>query len=119
MSGICVSIGTDDGIHVKVGHFGDSKYFYHYRLGGGDIILEKVVENPYRGEHGHGHGHGRHTKREKIYELNKDCNVIVATFFGPGGEAYMNERGIRVVKVAPGTEIKTILEKLATETQEV
>ncbi|NOZ30975.1 MAG: hypothetical protein GXO68_03380 [Crenarchaeota archaeon] len=109
MAGICVSIGTDDGIHVKVGHFGDSKYFYHYRLEGDNVTLEKVVENPYRGEHGHGHGHGRHTKRERIYELNRECNVIVATFFGPGGEEFMSSRGIRVVRVDPGTTISDSL----------
>lgn len=108
---LCIVVGTDDGKYVKVGHFGDSRYYYYYRVEDGSVSLLKVVENPYVGIHGH-HGHRGHGKREKIYELIKECNVIIATFFGPGGEAFMNEHGIRVFRVEPGASIEEALKAL-------
>lgn len=117
---ICVSIATDDEKTVKLGHFGDARLYLHYVYDGGVWRLERRVENPFRGhhhhehgeeeeEHGHHHGHGHGGKREKIYELNRDCNAIVTTAMGPGGQEFMESRGLKVVKVKPRTTIEEAL----------
>ena len=97
---VCVSIPTDDGLKVKTGHFGDGRYYFHYTYNGRRWILDRVVENPFAGEHEHGEERG---KRPRIRELNKECNYIVASSFGPGGEEFMEKSGFTVVKVSPGT----------------
>ena len=110
MQGICVSVPTDDGKIVKLGHFGDAKYYYHYAKGAdGKWILKRIVGNPYAGQHEHGDSEEESTKRPRIYELNKDCTCIVATAFGPGGQQFMERRGLQVVKVKPRTTIEEAL----------
>ncbi|MEB3760097.1 MAG: hypothetical protein GSR72_03930 [Desulfurococcales archaeon] len=109
----CISIATDDGIKVKIGHFGDAKYYFHYVLDNkGRPVLIKIIENIYKDEEEHGHHHGNEEKREKIHLLNKYCQIIVTTFLGPGGEEYMENHGIKVVKVRPGTRIEEALKQV-------
>ena len=82
MREICVSVPTDDGEIVKLGHFGDAKYYYHYvKEINGEWSLRRIVENPYTGQHEHG-DEEESRKRPRIYELNKECTYIVATAFG-------------------------------------
>ena len=118
MQEICVSVPTDDGETVKLGHFGDAKYYYHYvKEANGEWSLRRIVENPYTGQHEHG-DEEEPTKRPRIYELSKECTCIVATAFGPGGQQFMEERGLRVVKVKPRTTIKEalrIIDELCTQ----
>ena len=125
---ICVSVASDDGEKVKLGHFGDARFYLHYAWEDGGWRLVRKIENPYRGEHHHEHGeeeeeehhhhhhgHGHGGKREKIYELNKDCTAIVATAFGPGGGEYMERRGLKVIKVKPWTTVEEALRIAARE----
>ncbi len=118
MREICVSVPTDDGETVKLGHFGDAKYYYHYvKEANGEWSLRRIVENPYTGQHEHG-DEEESTKRPRIYELNKECTCIVAAAFGPGGQQFMEKRGLRVVKVKPRTTIKEalrIIDELCTQ----
>ena len=109
----CTSIATDEGIKVKIGHFGDAKYYFHYVLDNTQKpVLVKVVENIYKDNEGHHHHHGHGEKRKKIHSLNKDCKIIVTTFLGPGGEEYMKQHGIQVVKAQPGTRIEEALKQV-------
>ena len=110
----CTSIATDEGIKVKIGHFGDAKYYFHYVIDNAKRpVLIKIVENIYKdGDEHHHHHHGHGEKRRKIHSLNKDCQTIVTTFLGPGGEEYMIQHGIRVVKVKPGTRIEEALKQV-------
>ncbi len=114
---VCVSIASDDGETVKLGHFGDARWYLHYVYEDGGWRLVRRVENPYRGEHEHHHhrhgGEGEEEehggKREKIYMLNRECDAIVATAFGPGGGEYMERRGLRVFRVKPRTRVEEAL----------
>lgn len=117
MEHVCVAIATDDGERVKIGHFGDAKFYLHYVRGEDGWRLVRRVENPYAG-HGHGHGHHGHhehgghrdeEKRRRILELNRGCTHIVATAMGPGGKEFMESHGVRVVLVKPRTSIEEAL----------
>ncbi len=114
---ICITIPTDEGLFVKIGHFGDAKYYFHYTIGKRDkYILEKIIINPYKEDEEEEHHHEDPKKRRHIFELNKDCNILTATFFGAGGEEFMKKHGLRVVKVKPKTTILEALETVCKET---
>ena len=101
---------TDDCKTVKLGHFGDAKYYYHYTRGvNGEWALKKIIENPYAEQHGHSAREEESTKRPRIYGLSKECTCIVATAFGPGGQQFMEDRGLQVVEVKPWTTIEKAL----------
>jgi len=115
---VCVSIPTDDEETVKLGHFGDARLYLHFvYVPGEGWRLARRVENPYTGHHHHhhhhhghhGHGRGEEGKRAKIVALQEGCTAIVAVAFGPGGEEYMERRGLRVVKVPPRASIEDAL----------
>jgi len=109
MKQVCVAIATDDGQRVKIGHFGDARYYLHYVREEDGWRLIRRVENPYAGHehhhHGHHGGHRHERKRRRILELNHDCTHLVATAFGPGGKEFMESQGLRVVIVKPGTTV--------------
>ncbi len=109
MASICVSVPTDDGKMVKLGHFGDARYYLHFVYEGGEWRLLRRVENPYAGHHHHGGEEEEHGKRPRILELQKGCTAVVATAFGPGGEDYMRKHGLVVVKVRPRTSVEEAL----------
>ena len=117
MGRLCVAIPTDDGKRVKLGHFGDGRYYYHYVYEDGRWRLERVVENPFAGHHDLGVEDEEKSKRPKIYELNRDCTHIVAVAFGPGGAEYMRRKGLKVVVVKPGTSIEEALEAVLREVE--
>ena len=110
MAKVCVSVPTDDEKTVKLGHFGDARYYLHFVYEDGGWRLLRRVENPYAGHHHHGEEEGEeHGKRPKILGLQEGCSAVVATAFGPGGEDYMRRRGLVVVKVRPRTSIEEAL----------
>ena len=106
-----VAVPTSDGKRVHLGHFGDAKYYYFYELGPDGWRLVCKRENPYAGEHHH-EGHGEEGKRQKILELVKDADVLVAVAFGPGGKDYMEAHGKTVIIVKPFTTIEEALERV-------
>jgi predicted Fe-Mo cluster-binding NifX family protein len=107
---VCITIPTDDGKTVKLGHFGDGKYYYHYVYDSGEWKLVRKVENPYAGEHSTEEEDEEKSKRPKIFEMNKECTHIVAVAFGPGGAEFMERRGLKVIRVRPRTSISEALE---------
>ena len=115
---ICVAVPTDDGVYVKLGHFGDGRYYYHYVYEGGEWKLVRRIENPYAGQHSRGEEDEEESKRPKIYEMNRECTYIVAVAFGPGGEEFMKRRGLRVVRVKPRTRIDEALRQVEQLLQE-
>ncbi|ABU81353.1 NifB/NifX family molybdenum-iron cluster-binding protein [Ignicoccus hospitalis] len=106
---VCVVIPTDDKKTVKLGHFGDAKYYLHYVKGEDGWTLVSEVVNPYKEDEEHEHEHNTLEKRQKILELNKDCDIFVYTVFGPGGEDFMKKHGKVVVRVKPRTTIEEAL----------
>jgi len=109
---VCVCVPTDDEKTVKLGHFGDAKYYLHFVKESDKWKLVKRVENPFKEEHEHEHEHGVKEKRVKIVDLNKDCDVFVYTVFGPGGEEFMKKVGKKVINVKPKTTIDEALEEV-------
>ncbi len=109
-----VCVATDDGVKVKIGHFGDAAYYLVYEVREGKPVLVVRVENPYRGSHEHGEEAEERGKRRGILELLKryGCDAIVATAFGPGGREFMERHGLRVYTVRPGTEVWEALESI-------
>ncbi len=103
-----VCVPTDDGRYVKVGHFGDAKYYYHFLFDGSSWKLVRKIVNPYTGQHVL-NDYEESEKRGKIYEMNKECDYIVAVAFGRGGQRFMEERGLNVVKVRPKTTLEDAL----------
>ncbi len=109
---VCVTIPTDDGVYVKLGHFGDGRYYYHYVYENGGWKLVRRIENPYAGQHSLGGEEEEAGKRQKIYEMNRECTHIIAVAFGPGGAEFMEKRGLRVFRVKPRTRIEDALRML-------
>ena len=105
-----VVVPTDDGKTVKLGHFGDAKYYLFYELSGSGAKLVKKVENPYK--EFEEHVHGVEEKRKRIFEIIKEADVVVYTFFGPGGEEFMKRHGKKPFRVEPRTEIEEALRLL-------
>jgi predicted Fe-Mo cluster-binding NifX family protein len=110
---VCVAIPTDDGLTVKLGHFGDGKFYFHYVYRNGRWLLKRCIENPYAGHHSHDEAEEEKGKRPKILAMQQGCDVLVAVAFGPGGEEFMKKHGLKVVKVKPRTTIKDALEEAA------
>ena len=110
---VCVAVPTDDGVYVKLGHFGDGKYYYHYVYENGEWRLVRRIENPFAGQHSLGEEEDEETgKRPKIYEMNRECTHIIAVAFGPGGAEFMEKRGLKVFRVKPRTKIEDALRML-------
>lgn len=120
-----VAIPTSDGKRVHLGHFGDAKYYYFYERAPEGWRLVCKRENPYAGEHHHdeneehhrhghrhSHRHGEGGKRQKILELVKDADVLVAVAFGPGGRDFMESQGKTVIIVKPFTTIEEALARV-------
>jgi len=105
---VIVVIPTDDCKKVKVGHFGDARYYLFYEVKDKPRLLKKI-ENPYKDIE---EEHGTSRKREKILELIKDADIVVYTFFGPGGEEFMVKHGKTPIRVNPGEGIDEVLERL-------
>ena len=110
---VCVVVPTDDGKTVKLGHFGDAKRYLHFVKTEEGWKLVREIPNPYAEEEEH--VHNTLEKRKKILEINKDCNIFVYTFFGPGGEKFMKENGKSVLQVKPKTTIEEALRKVEEE----
>ena len=110
---VCVVVPTDDEKFVKLGHFGDAKYYLHFIREDGSWKLVRKVENPFKEEEEH--EHGTQKKRKLILELNKNCDIFVYTFFGPGGEEFMKAHGKKIVRVPPRTSIEDAL-RIVSET---
>jgi predicted Fe-Mo cluster-binding NifX family protein len=105
---VCVTIPTDDEKTVKLGHFGDARYYLHFVKEKDSWKLVKKVENPFKEEEDE-HEHGVSRKRKVIVDLNDECDIFVYTVFGPGGEEYMKKRGKIIVRVKPKTTIEEAL----------
>jgi len=106
-----VVVATDDGVKVKLGHFGDAKQYIFYEVTEQGIREVKRLENPFKGEEEE-HMHGVLRKRLKLLELFGSIDAVVSTFFGPGGEDFFKERGIDAIKVKPWTTIEDALKQV-------
>ena len=105
--GVCVCIPTDNEKRIMLGHFGDAKYYLHYVRLGGSWILKRKVVNPYTGMHEHEEEESG--KRKSMYEMNRECNLLVAIAFGLGGQEYMEKLGMKVIKLSPKSTVEDAL----------
>ena len=111
-----VCVATDDGIKVKIGHFGDAAYYLVYDVTRDSIRMVKRLDNPYRGSHEHGEEAEKGKRRNIIEMLKKEgCEAVVSTAFGPGGKEAMERSGLRVYIVKPGTEVWEALRAIQKE----
>jgi len=86
-----VAVPTDDGCHIFPGMLGRAKGFRIYQLEeGGKSRLLEVRGNPYAVTM-------QHLKTIDIYELLKDCEVIVAGRIGKRGMGRLEERGMKLL----------------------
>ncbi len=108
-----IAIATDDGVKVKIGHFGDATYYHIYRVDNSDIIFERRIENP-EGLHSK-HMHGEEGKRGRLLSLLGGVDAVVSTFYGPGGVEFFEKHGVVPVRVKPGVSIEEAL-RIALET---
>ncbi len=108
-----VVIASDDGLKIKLGHFGDAKYYLIYDISSNKPCLIKKVENPFREEEKH--VHGVTGKRKKIVTFLRkfgDLKAVASTFFGPGGEEFFIKQGIRTFKFKPNTNVEEALKHI-------
>ncbi|MGQ4832295.1 MAG: NifB/NifX family molybdenum-iron cluster-binding protein [Candidatus Asgardarchaeia archaeon] len=81
---VLVAVGTDDGVLLADKHFGDSKYFYIYKLENGDWKLVEIRENKtLEIEEDESYDHGDPRKFRKVIDLLKDVDILVAFRMGP------------------------------------
>ena len=109
-----VVIATDDGINVKIGHFGDAKLYIIYEVSKDGIKEINRLENPFKGEEEE-HVHGVLRKRIKLLEYLGKVDIVISTFFGPGGEDFFRKKGVTPIKVKPKTKIKKVLEEIVSK----
>ncbi len=102
-----IAVATDDGVKVKIGHFGDAAYYHIYRIDNNNIVLERRIKNP-ESEH-EKHVHGEEGKRRRILSILGDVNAVISTFYGPGGTEFFKKHGITPLTLKPGTSIEEAL----------
>lgn len=81
MSSLITAFATDDGIHFINRHFGDSNYYYIYKISLNDVIFVKKITNSTDEEK----MHADHNKAKGISQIlqEKQVNVAVSKVFGP------------------------------------
>lgn len=98
-----IAVPTEDGLHIFPGMLGRAKLIYIYQLreGGKFSLLEKRG-NPYADTM-------QHLKTLDVYELLKDCEVIVAGKIGKRGMGRLEERGMKLL-LRKGSIIEALAE---------
>ncbi len=83
---------------------GRARQFYIYELAHkGEIRLVEVRVNPYVSTN-------QHLKTLDVYELLKDCPVIISALIGKRGVERLEQRGVKLY--FRGGEIKEVLNEL-------
>ncbi|MFZ5515605.1 MAG: NifB/NifX family molybdenum-iron cluster-binding protein [Candidatus Zhuqueibacterota bacterium] len=72
-----LAIGTDDGMTIRQGHFGESKYYSICEILNGIFFTQELRQNPFRDEK-----HAVHGQTENIMDLLNDCQIFIAKSYG-------------------------------------
>ncbi len=76
-----IVIATDNGVEIKLGHFGDAKHYFIYQVDSENVNLIKKIPNPFRKEREYHHGEVR--RRQGLINLFKmfgKVDAVVSTF---------------------------------------
>ncbi len=89
-SSIKVAVPTDDGINIFQGMLGRAKEIFIYQCGNG--MRFKLIEkrnNPYRDTM-------QHLKTLDVYELFRDCRIVISETIGKKGIKRLQEREMKL-----------------------
>jgi len=85
-----IAVPSDDGTTVFRGMLGRAKNMYIYEIGeGGRPKLVEKRDNPYSETM-------QHLKTLDVYELIRDCTVIISGAIGKKGVERLRERGMKL-----------------------
>ncbi len=88
---IKIAVASNDGLHIFAGMLGRARRFYIYeRIGRGDINLLEIRNNPYTSSN-------QHLKTLDVYELLRDCPVILSASIGQRGIERLERRGVELL----------------------
>jgi len=86
-----IAVPTNDGENIFKGMLGRASNFYIYEINDkGDFRLLETRANPYEKTL-------QHLKTLDVYELIKDCSVVVAAKIGKNGIERLKERGVTLI----------------------
>lgn len=74
-----IAVATDDGILVRKGHFGASRYYKIVEILTGEIVSNELRRNSSVDSGDEGHSHG---EADSILELLKDCSLFIGRSMG-------------------------------------
>jgi len=87
---IKIAIPTNDGITIFRGMLGRSKKMYIYEIENGiKVSLVEKRNNPYSETM-------QHLKTMDVYELLRDCTIIISATIGKKGIERLQKRGVKL-----------------------
>lgn len=108
---IKIAVPSNDGLHIFAGMLGRARKFYIYeRIGRGNINFLEIRNNPYTSTN-------QHLKTLDVYELLRDCSVILSASIGRKGIARLERRGVKLL--FHQGRIGEALTELTTEIEEI
>jgi len=85
-----IAVPTNDGINIFSKMLGMAKYLYIYKIENGTYRLIEKRNNPYE----------KTKQRQKtldVYEIIKDCDIIVSEKIGKKGVKRLEDRGMKLI----------------------
>lgn len=85
-----IAVPTNDGVDIFSKMLGMSKYLYIYKIENGTYRLIEKRNNPYEKTK-------QRLKTLDVYEIIKDCNIIVSEKIGKKGIKRLEDRGMKLI----------------------
>ena len=85
-----IAVPTNDGVNIFSKMLGMAKYLYIYKVENGTYRLIEKRNNPYE----------KTKQRQKtldVYEIIKDCDIIVSEKIGKKGVKRLEDRGMKLI----------------------
>lgn len=85
-----IAVPTNDGVDIFPKMLGMAKYLYIYKVESGTYRLIEKRDNPYE----------KTKQRQKtldVYEIIKDCDIIVSEKIGKKGIRRLEDRGMKLI----------------------
>ncbi len=91
--GMKIAVGSDDQVHIRKGHFGDSRYFLIFETNGKIIAGKEIIENPHSDELEDEKVH-HHGKAASIWSMLRDVEVFIGRSMGRHSVAKLIQKGV-------------------------